>query len=151
MPELLQRATGMEVFQVRDRMRVKPDCIYVIPPNRDMSILHGVLAPLRADAPRGLRLPVDFFLRSLAEDRQEQSIGVILSGMGSDGTMGLRAIKEKGGVALVQEPASAKFDSMPRSAIDAGLADLVAPAEELPGKIINFLRHSHSYRNRTSI
>ena len=142
MPELLQRATGMEVFQVKDRMRVKPDCVYVIPPNKDMSILHGVLHLFEPTAPRGLRLPIDFFLRSLAEDRQEQSIGVILSGMGSDGTMGLRAIKEKAGLALVQEPASAKFDSMPRSAIDAGLADLVAPAEELPGKIIAYLQHA---------
>jgi len=130
MPELLQRATGMEVFQVRDRLRVKPNCVYVIPPNKDMSILHGVLHLFDPAEPRGLRLPIDFFLRSLAEDRQEQSIGVILSGMGSDGTMGLRAIKEKAGVALVQEPASAKFDSMPRSAIDAGLADLVAPVEQ---------------------
>jgi chemotaxis methyl-accepting protein methylase/Skp family chaperone for outer membrane proteins len=142
LPELLQRATAMEVFQVRDRMRVKPNCVYVIPPNKDMSILHGVLHLFEPAAPRGLRLPIDFFLRSLAEDRQELSIGVILSGMGSDGTMGLRAIKEKAGVALVQEPASAKFDSMPRSAIDAGLADLVAPAEDLPGKIIDYLRHA---------
>ena len=142
MPELLQRATGMEVFQVRDRMKVKPNCVYVIPPNRDLSILQGVLHLFEPTAPRGLRLPIDFFLRSLAEDRQELSIGVILSGMGSDGTMGLRAIKEKAGVTLVQEPASAKFDSMPRSAIDAGLADLVAPVEDLPGKIIGYLRHA---------
>jgi len=142
MPELLQRTTKMVVFQVRDRMRVKPDCVYVIPPNKDMSILHGVLHLFDPIEPRGLRLPIDFFLRSLAEDRQERSIGVILSGMGSDGTMGLRAIKEKAGFALVQEPASAKFDSMPRSAIDAGLADLVAPAEELPVKITDYLRHA---------
>ena len=141
MPELLQRTTAMEVFQVRDRMRVKQDCVYVIPPNKDMSILHGVLHLFEPTAPRGLRLSIDFFLRSLAEDRQERSIGVILSGMGSDGTMGLRAIKEKAGLTLVQEPASAKFDSMPRSAIDAGLADLVAPAGNLPGKIIDYLRH----------
>jgi chemotaxis methyl-accepting protein methylase len=141
MPELLQRATGMEVFQVHDRMRVKPDCVYVIPPNKDMSILHGVLHLFEPAAPRGLRLPIDYFLRSLAEDRQERSIGVILSGMGSDGTMGLRAIKEHSGLAVVQEPASAKFDSMPRSAIDAGLADLVAPAEELPTRILAYLRH----------
>ena len=142
MPELLQRTTGMEVFQVRDLMKVKPNCVYVIPPNKDMSILHGVLHLFEPTAPRGLRLPIDFFLRSLAEDRQEHSIGVILSGMGSDGTLGLRAIKEKAGVTLVQEPASAKFDSMPRSAINAGLADLVAPAEDLPGKIIDYLRHA---------
>jgi len=142
MPELLQRTTGMEVFQVKDGMRVKPDCVYVIPPNKDLSILHGVLHLFDLASPRGLRLPIDFFLRSLAEDRQDRSIGVILSGMGSDGTMGLRAIKEKAGVALVQEPSSAKFDSMPRSAIDAGLADLIAPAEALPGKIIDYLRHA---------
>src|SRR6185369_15230321 len=142
MPELLQRATGMEVYQVRDRMRVKPNCVYVIPPNRDMSILHGVLHLFEPAAPRGLRLPIDFFLRSLAEDRQDRSIGVILSGMGSDGTMGLRAIKEKAGLVLVQEPASAKFDSMPRSAIEAGLADLVAPVEELPAKILSYLSHA---------
>jgi len=142
MPELLQRTTRMEVFQVKDRMKVKPDCVYVIPPNRDMSILHGILYLFEPTAPRGLRLPIDFFLRSLAEDRREHSIGVILSGMGSDGTLGLRSIKEKGGLVLVQEPESAKFDSMPRSAIEAGLADMVAPAEGLPGKIIGFLRHT---------
>ncbi|ACM22127.1 protein glutamate methylesterase CheB and methyltransferase CheR [Geotalea daltonii FRC-32] len=141
LPELLQHTTGMEVFQVVDRMRVKTNCVYVIPPNKDMSMLHGVLHLFEPTAPRGLRLPIDFFLRSLAEDRQEHSIGVILSGMGSDGTMGLRAIKEKAGLTLVQEPASARFDSMPRSAIDAGLADIIAPAEELPGKIFAYLRH----------
>ena len=142
MHELLGRATSMEVFQVRDRMRIKPNSVYVIPPNKDMSILHGVLHLFDPTTPRGLRLPIDFFLRSLAEDQQEQSIGVILSGMGSDGTMGLRAIKEKAGLGLVQDPASAKFDSMPRSAVTAGLADIVAPAEDLPGKIIDYLRHA---------
>ena len=142
MQELLKRATSMEVFQVRDGMRVKPNCVYVIPPNTDMSILHGVLHLFEPTAPRGLRLPIDFFLRSLADDRQERSIGVILSGMGSDGTLGLRAIKEKMGVALVQEPASAKFDGMPRSAIAAGLADIIVPAEDLPGKIIDYLNHT---------
>ena len=142
MAELLQRVTTMEVFQVRDRIRVKPNSVYVIPPNKDMSILHGVLHLFEPTAPRGLRLPIDYFLRSLAEDRQELGIGVILSGMGSDGTMGMRAIKEKAGLGLVQDPATAKFDSMPKSVIEAGLADLIAPAEELPGKIIDFLRHT---------
>ncbi len=143
MAELLQRITDMEVLQAEDRMTVRADSVYVIPPNRDMSLLHGVLHLFEPSAPRGLRLPIDYFLCSLAEDCRESSIGVILSGMGSDGTVGLRAIKEKGGGALVQAPASAKFDSMPRSAMDAGLADIVAPAEELPGKIIDYLRHAH--------
>jgi two-component system CheB/CheR fusion protein len=142
MSELLQRSTGMKVTQVKDRTPVKPDCVYVIPPNKDMSILHGVLHLLAPAAPRGLRLPIDFFFRSLAQDQQEHSVGVILSGMGSDGTLGLRAIKEKSGVVLVQESTSAKFDSMPRSAIEAGLADIVAPADELPGKIMGYLQRT---------
>lgn len=142
MPELLQRATHMKVSQVRDRMRVRPDSVYVIPPNRDLSILRGVLHLLVPSAPRGLRLPIDSFLRSLAQDRQERSIAVILSGMGSDGTLGLRAIKEKAGLALVQDPATAKFDGMPRSAIDAGLADIVAPAPDLPARILGYLRRA---------
>jgi two-component system CheB/CheR fusion protein len=97
---------------------------------------------LEPASPRGLRLPIDFFLRSLAQDRQEHSIGVILSGMGSDGTLGLRAIKEKAGVVLVQDPATAKFDGMPRSAIDSGLADIVAPVDELPGRIMAYLKRT---------
>jgi len=139
--ELLRRSTSMPVLQVKDRTRVKPNCVYVIPPNKDMSILHGVLHLLVPSAPRGLRLPIDFFFRALAEDQQENSIGVILSGMGSDGTLGVRAIKEKAGLVLVQEPASAKFDSMPRSTIEAGLADVIAPVEALPGKINAYLQH----------
>src|SRR5471032_1796658 len=142
MPELLQRKTGMKVIQVRDRTLVLPNCVYVIPPNKDMSILHGVLHLLEPASPRGLRLPIDFFLRSLAQDRKEHSIGVILSGMGSDGTLGLRAIKEKAGVVLVQDPATAKFDGMPRSAIDSGMADIVAPVDELPARILAYLKRT---------
>jgi two-component system CheB/CheR fusion protein len=142
MTELLQRITGMQVFQVVDRMLVKPNCVYVIPPNKDLSILHGVLHLFEPTTPRGLRLPIDFFLRSLASDRQKNSIGVILSGMGSDGTMGIKAIKEHEGLVLAQEPASAKFDSMPRCAIESKMVDIVAPVENLPGKIIDYLRHN---------
>lgn len=141
MPELLQRATAMKVTQVKDRTRVLPNCVYVIPPNSDMSVLRGVLHLLAPVESRGLRLPIDFFFRSLAADQREQSMGIILSGMGSDGTLGLRAIKEKAGIVLVQDPATAKFDAMPRSVIDAGLADIVATAEELPEKIIAYRRH----------
>jgi two-component system CheB/CheR fusion protein len=141
MAELLQRTTAMKVTQVKDRTRVQPDCVYVIPPNKDMSILHGVLHLLDPVAPRGLRLPIDYFFRSLADDAKERSIGVILSGMGTDGTLGFKAIKGKAGVVFVQDPASAKFDGMPRSAIEAGLADVVVPVEALPGKIIAYLQH----------
>jgi two-component system, chemotaxis family, CheB/CheR fusion protein len=139
LPELLQRSTSMKVLQVNGSTKVQPDHVYVIPPNKDMSIKSRTLCLRDPDAKHGLRLPIDIFLKSLAEDCTEQSIGVILSGMGSDGTLGLCAIKEQAGLTLVQEPASAKFDSMPKSVIDAGFADIVAPAEELPGRIIDFL------------
>lgn len=139
--ELLQRGTAMPVVQAKDRLKVEPDHVYVIPPNKDMSLLHGQLHLLPPASPRGLNLPIDFFFRSLAEDKQERSIGVILSGMGSDGTLGIRAIKEKGGAAFVQSLSSAKFDGMPRSVVDAGLADVIAPVEELPGKITAYLQH----------
>lgn len=141
LPELLQRSTTMKVIQVKDRLKVRPNCVYVIPPNKDMSLLRGVLHLFEPTAPRGMRLPIDFFFRSLAEDQRERSVGVILSGMGSDGTQGIKAIKEQAGVVLVQEPASAKFDGMPRSAIDAGMVDIVASAEELPGKLLKYLQH----------
>jgi two-component system CheB/CheR fusion protein len=142
MAELLQRTTSMPVQQITDRQRVQPNQVYVIPPNRELSILHGVLHLLEPDAPRGRRLPIDFFLRALAADRQERAIGVILSGMGSDGTQGLGAIKANAGAVFVQDPATAKFDGMPRSAIDAGLADVVAPAEALAGRIVSYLGHT---------
>jgi two-component system, chemotaxis family, CheB/CheR fusion protein len=140
--ELLQRGTRLPVFQVKDRMPVEANRIYVIPPNKDLSILHGVLLLLAPLAPRGLRLPIDFFFRALADDQQEHSIGVILSGMGSDGTLGLRAIKEKGGSVFVQSPKTAKFEGMPKSAIDAGLADVIAAVSELPASIKAFINHA---------
>ena len=137
LPELLQRITPMKVSQASSGMQVKPNCVYVIPPNKDLSILQGKLQLLEPVAPRGLRLPIDSFFKSLAKEQPGQAIGLILSGMGSDGTLGLRAIKENGGFAGVQTPESAKFDAMPRSAMDAGLADFVATPEELWAQISN--------------
>ncbi|HMK43831.1 MAG TPA: chemotaxis protein CheB [Dissulfurispiraceae bacterium] len=142
MAELLQRSTPMPCVQAKDRIPIKQNTVYIIPPNTDMSILRGKLHLFEPTAPRGLRLPIDFFFRSLATDRLDKSIGVILSGMGSDGTLGLRAIKEKAGVAFVQSPSSAKFDGMPRSAIDAGIADVVLPVEELPQSILSYLKYA---------
>jgi len=141
MAELLQRSTPMPVLQITDDLVVKKNHVYIIPPNKDLTLFHGVLRLLDPVKPRGLRLPIDYFFRSLADDLMELSIGVILSGMGSDGMLGLRAIKEIGGGAFVQDPLTSKFDGMPRSAINAGLADVVAPVEELPGKIIDFFHH----------
>lgn len=141
LPELLQRVSKMKVFQVKERMAVKPDCVYVIPPNSTLSILKGILHLSEPIEVRGMRLPIDYFFRSLANDRQERAVGVILSGMGSDGSIGLRAIKENNGIVMVQEPGLAKFDSMPRNAIDSVTADIVAPAFELPSKLMALLKH----------
>jgi len=148
LPELLQRISSMNVFQVKDRMVIKQNCVYVIPPNKTMSVLKGVLHLFEPMETRGLRLPIDFFLRSLADDQQENSIGVILSGMGSDGSIGLRILKEKNGIVMVQDPATAKFDSMPRNAIDSVLVDIVAPPNELPGKLVTFLKHTPVARTK---
>ena len=147
LPELLQRGTAMPVKQVEDLVRVRPDHIYVIPPNKDLSLLHGILHLFSPTAARGLRLPINFFFRSLAEDQRQHAIGIILSGMGSDGTLGLRAIKEAGGITLVQDPTSAKFDGMPRSVVEAGLDDIVAPADALFGRLQDYL---HSERRPVS-
>ncbi len=142
MPELLQRITSMKVNQATDRLQVLPDCVYVIPPNKSLSLLNGALHLFDPVESRGLRLPIDIFFRSLADDRQEKSIGIILSGMGSDGSLGIKAIKEKNGVVVVQDPATAKYDGMPRSAAAAVIADIVAPAEELPAQLIAFMKYS---------
>lgn len=142
LPELLQRTTPMKVHQASDRLKVKPDNVYVIPPNKSLSILNSVLHLFDPIEIRGLRLPVDYFFRSLADDQQQKSIGIILSGMGSDGSLGLKSIKEKNGIVLVQDPDSAKFEGMPRSAIAAVIADIVAPADQLPAKLIAFLKHT---------
>ena len=139
--ELLQSATNMKVMQVKDNISIQPDCVYVIPPNKDMSIQHRVLHLSDHIAPHTLQLPIDFFFRSLADDQQDSSIGVILSGMGTDGTLGLKAIKEKGGIVFIQEPSSAKFDGMPGSAIAAGLADVISPVDTLPSKIVDYLEN----------
>jgi two-component system CheB/CheR fusion protein len=142
MPELLQRMTQMKVLQVTDGLRVEPDKVYVIPPNKNMSILEDKLYLFEPVESRGFRLPIDFFFRSLANEKREKSIGIILSGMGSDGSQGLKSIKEKNGLVLVQEPSTAKFDSMPRSATKEVVVDVVAPVEELPMKLIEFINFS---------
>lgn len=140
--ELIRRYTRMDVFEVEDGMMVRPNCAYVIPPGHDMAFLDGSLQLLEPTEPRGLRLPIDFFFSSLAQDQRERSIGVILSGTGSDGTLGLRAIKGEGGIVMVQTPGSTEFDGMPRSALATGLVDYELPAAEMPVKLIAYTAHA---------
>lgn len=136
LPELLQRITPMPVHEARHGMRIKPDCVYVIPPNTELSVVNDTLKLATPAEPRGMRLPINVLFSSLASSRRENAIAVVLSGMGADGTPGLQAIKAVGGLTAAQAPDTAKFDSMPKSAIDAGCADIVAPPAELPARIL---------------
>ena len=140
--ELIQRRTRMKVFEVVDGMVVQVNCAYIIPPNRDMAFLNGALQLLQPTAPRGHRLPIDFLFRSLAADQHERAIGIVLSGTGSDGTLGVRAIKAEGGMVMVQTPASCEFDGMPQSALATGLVDLELPPAEMAAQLIAYSAHA---------
>lgn len=139
--EILQRATTMPVVEAIDQVKVEPNHVYVLPPNREMAIFHGALQLNEPEMPRGQRMVIDSFLRSLAEDQGEKAIGIILSGTGTDGTLGLRAIQGAGGITLVQEPATAKYDGMPVSAIHAGYATYTLPVEKMPQQLLSNKRN----------
>ncbi|MDQ7785840.1 MAG: CheR family methyltransferase, partial [Desulfomonilaceae bacterium] len=139
--ELIKRYTIMKVVEVEDGMPVKPNSVFVIPPNRYMGILNGTLYLLEPTALPGHRTPIDYFFRTLAEDQKENAICIVLSGTGTEGTIGLRTIKGEGGMGMVQDPVSAKYDGMPRNAISTGLADYILPAEEMPEQLIAYARH----------
>ncbi|MDZ7698126.1 MAG: chemotaxis protein CheB [Deltaproteobacteria bacterium] len=140
--DLIRRYTRMQVFEVEDGMVVRPNYAYIIPPGRDMAFLNGSLQLLEPAAPRGQRLPIDFFFRSLAQDQRERAIAIVLSGTGSDGTMGVRAVKGEGGMVMAQNPASTEYDGMPRSAIATGLVDYELPPAEMPAQLIAYAAHA---------
>src|SRR6478736_6875058 len=144
--ELVKRYTRMQVFEVEDGMRVLPNCAYIIPPNRDMALLNGTLHLLEAVAQRGQRLSIDFFFRSLAQDQRERAMCVVLSGSGSDGTQGVRAIKAEGGMAMAQNPDSTEYDGMPRSAIGTGLIDYTLPPAEMAAQLISYAGYALNKR-----
>lgn len=143
---LVQGYTHWPVYEAVHGQSVQPDCVYVIPPNHELTILRGTLQLTALAEPRGHRLPIDCFLTSLADDQRDLSIGIILSGSGSDGSYGVRAIKSAGGMVMVQSPESAEYDSMPLSAIQTGMADYVCTANEMPSKLIAFA--SRAYREQ---
>lgn len=140
--DLVKRYTRMRVQEVADGMLIEPDCAYIIPPNRDMALFKGVLHLLEPSAPHGLRLPIDFFFRSLAQDQHERAIGVVLSGTGSDGTLGARAIKGEGGLVVAQTPRTAAYDGMPRSVIATGLVDFELAPAEMPAQLMAYIGHA---------
>lgn len=141
MDELLLKYTRMTIHKVTESMEVKPNSIYLIPPGKNMTIFHNQLFLTKQDPGRGINLPIDIFLRSLAKDKGRNAVAVILSGTGSDGALGIRAIKEAGGMVMVQDDKSAKFDGMPRSSIATGIVDFILPADKLPEKLLAYIQH----------
>jgi two-component system, chemotaxis family, CheB/CheR fusion protein len=143
MDSLLKRYTAMQVLNIEDGLRVKPNHIYLNPPDKHVVIMNGKLCLMEPKEPHGVRMPINYFLRSLAEDKGEKAICIILSGTGSDGTLGLKAVKGEGGLALAQDERQAKFDSMPRNAIDTGLVDFVLPVEKMGDELIKYSQHPY--------
>lgn len=142
--DLLKRYTSMPILQAEDGMPVRPDTVYIIPPNRDMAIMHGTLQLLEPVTSQGIRHPIDFFFRSLADDQREKAICIVLSGTGSEGAQGLRAVKGEGGLVLAQEAKTAKYDGMPSSAIATGLVDYVLPPGKMAEQLMAYARRPWS-------
>lgn len=141
--ELLGKHTAMKVEQIVGDTPVRPNHVYVIPPNKHLSIRGGVLQLSALSERRGLRMPIDFFLRSLAEDQHEKAIAVILSGTGTDGGLGAKEIKGAGGMVMVQDPETAMYDGMPLNAIATGAVDYVLPIESMPAQLQRYVQHSY--------
>lgn len=141
MVELLSKHTDMNVVRAEDGTQVQPNHIYLIPPKKNMTIYNGCLQLREKDPETLVNLPIDIFFGSLSKDQGDRAVGIILSGTGSDGTRGVRAIKEAGGMIMVQEESSAKFNGMPRSALATGVADFVLPPHEIPAELSTYVQH----------
>jgi two-component system CheB/CheR fusion protein len=139
--ELIQNYTSIPVHEAIDGVQIEADNVYIIPPNKDMGIHNHKLLLLNVAKPHGYRQPIDYFLQSLAEDQWNKAVGIIFSGMGSDGETGVRMIKEKLGMVMVQDPETAQYNSMPLASIGTNLADYVLSPEEMPIKLIQYLNH----------
>ena len=143
MGSLLKKYTKMKIYEIKDGMKVEPNSIYLNPPDNDVAIMNRtfqLIEPLKSHA---VRLPIDSFFRSLSEDQGKMAICIVLSGTGTDGTLGLKAIKGEGGMAMAQEEGQAKYDSMPRSAINTGLVDYILPVEKMPDELAKYVKHPY--------
>lgn len=140
--DIVKRYTKMDVFEVEDGMKIRKNCVYIIPPNSDMALLNGTLSLLKPQSPHGLRLPIDYFFNSLALDQGTRSISIILSGTGSDGTIGARTIKSEGGMVMAQKPESTEYANMPQSAIAAGLVDYILLPSEMPASLTTYVNNT---------
>jgi two-component system CheB/CheR fusion protein len=141
MGSLLQKKTPMNVMQIKDGTKVQPNHVYLNPPGKNVAIFNCNLHLLDFIKGSPIHMPVDFFFRSLSEDQAEKAIGIILSGTASDGTLGVRAIKDEGGMAMAQQPDTAKYDGMPKSAVDTGIVDFIVPVEKMPETLIKYVKN----------
>ena len=148
MSQLIARSTEMTVLQADDGMLIEADHIYIIPPNKYIAVAGGSLRLSVPTEHRGMRMPIDFLFRSLAEEQKEHTICIVLSGTGSDGTAALRAVNAAGGIAMVQDPATAKYDGMPRSAVESGYADYILAPERMPEQILGYIKNFGGLRIR---
>lgn len=151
MAELIARHTSMPVAEAADGMTVEANHVYIIPPNKYMTISCGVLRLTGPIERGGPQTSIDLFLRSLADDKQEKAICIILSGTGSHGTLGLKDIKAAGGLSIVQDPATADYPAMPRSAVATGRADYILPVERMPTALIEYIRHDYVNGSKTRV
>lgn len=140
MAELLQKNTEMRVFEAQDNAKIQPDTVYVIPPHRNILVMNRTLQLLEQPLSPGLSHTIDIFFRSLSEDLKDRAICIVLSGTGTDGTSGLRAVKAELGMAIAQDPSSAAYQGMPSSAIETGLVDYVLSPAEMPARLIEYIR-----------
>ncbi len=140
LPQLLGKQTSIPVVEAQDGVHVEPNCVYLSRPGDYLVIQNGALKHIEFEEQGGLRLPIDYFFRSLADDRDENAIGIVLSGTGTDGTLGLKAIKGGAGMATAQEPASAGYPAMPASTIATGVVDYVLRSEEMPKQLVAYAK-----------
>ncbi len=139
MGALLSKCTQMEVVEIKDGLKLESNRVYLNPPDKNVTIINGTLQLMAPVKTSSINLPIDCFFRSMSEDLGEKAICIILSGTATDGTLGLKAVKGEGGIAMVQAPDSAKYDGMPRSAIATGIVDFIEPVEKLPAKLIKYV------------
>lgn len=142
--ELFGKRTKMPVVEAAGGMRVEPNHVYTVPPNTYPSIEKGVLRLAAPTQQHGPRLPIDHFFASLGEDQRERAIGIVLSGSGSDGALGVKSIGANGGIVLAQDPETAQFDSMPRSAIASGMVSHILPVAKMPEVLVGYARHPYA-------
>jgi len=141
MSSLLEKHTRMPVREIQDGMDISPNCVYLNPPDKNVAVFNRRLHLMEPIKTNGINLPIDFFFRSLSEDLREKAVGIIVSGTASDGTLGIKAIKAEGGMAMVEDPATAKYEGMPRSAVKTGLVDFILPVEKMSEALIAYLKH----------